>query len=170
MVIIAISPYIEFVIFYALKKIKIFYDRGYMCKRKPKAQIETKKTTVQQFVDLYSGPVYMIHFRYSSIMVQVYVSFMFGMCIPLLFPIALFGLFNIYLVERLSLAYYNSQPPLYDLLLNKQALDWLLFPPFFMFAFGYWGLGNRQIFFNQVDSRVNANEILNPEHPIFDFE
>lgn len=42
-----------------------------------------------------------MHFKYSSIMVQVFVSFMYGMAIPALFPIAFLGIFNMYVVERL---------------------------------------------------------------------
>ena len=55
-----------------------------------------------------------MHFKYSSIMVQIFVSFMYGMNLPLLFPIALFGIFNMLVVEKLCLAYYYKQPPMYD--------------------------------------------------------
>ena len=63
-----------------------------------------------------------MHFKYSSILVQVFVSFMYGMFIPILFPITLFGIFNMYVVERLCLAYYFRQPPLYDAKLNLAAI------------------------------------------------
>jgi len=53
----------------------------------------------------------MMHFKYSSVIMQIVVSFMYGMQIPLLFPIALFGIFNMYMNERLLLAYYYKQPP-----------------------------------------------------------
>lgn len=111
-----------------------------------------------------------MHFKYSSVIVQVYVSFMYGMCIPLLFPIALFGISSMYLVERLSLAYYYKRPPMYDEKLNENALFILKHAPLFMFVFGYWGLGNRQIFFNEASDRVYANTIVNPEHEPFDYD
>ena len=44
---------------------------------------------------------------------------MYGMNIPLLFPIALVGIINMYIVERLTLAYYYQQPPMYDAKLNN---------------------------------------------------
>jgi len=60
-----------------------------------------------------------MHFKYSSILVQVYVSFMYGMFIPVLFLTALFGMFNMYVVEKLSLAYVFRQPPSYDASINN---------------------------------------------------
>ena len=60
----------------------------------------------------------MMHFRYSSIMVQVYVAFMYALFMPIIVPIALLGIFNMYCVERLALAYYYRQPPMFDEKLN----------------------------------------------------
>lgn len=48
----------------------------------------------------------MMENRYNPIIVQVYVSFMYGLFIPILFPIAFFGIINKYLVEKLAVAYY----------------------------------------------------------------
>jgi len=84
-----------------------------------------------------------MHFKYSSILVQVFVSFMYGMFIPLLFVTTLLGIFSMYCVERLTLAYYFRQPPLYDASINTMAISILKAAPILMFFFGYWGLGNR---------------------------
>jgi len=59
-----------------------------------------------------------MHFRYSSIMVQVYVAFMYALFMPIIVPIALLGIFNMYCVERLALAYYYRKPPMFDEKLN----------------------------------------------------
>lgn len=91
----------------------------------------------------------MMHFRYSSIMVQVFVCFMYGLFIPVMFPICALGIFNMYVVERCALAYYYRQPPLFDEKLNKRAIDILQGAPFFMFFMSYWALGNPQVFSNQ---------------------
>jgi hypothetical protein len=58
------------------------------------------------YIDLYSGPEYMMHFRYSAQMVMIYVAFMYGLFMPIIFFIALVGIFNMYVVERLALCYY----------------------------------------------------------------
>ena len=55
-----------------------------------------------------------MHFKYSSILTQVYVSFMYGLFIPILFPIATLGILSMYLVEKYGLIYYYRKPPIYD--------------------------------------------------------
>ena len=55
-----------------------------------------------------------MHYKVSSIIVQVGVSFMYGMFLPILFPIALLGLVNRYIYEKLTIAYYYKEPPKYD--------------------------------------------------------
>ena len=117
MIIMAFYPYAEFIIFWGIKALQRWMDgRG----DKP-----TKTTTISQYINLYAGPEYLMHFKYSSILVQVYVSFMYGLFIPLLIPIALIGIINMYLVERLSLAYYYRVPPMYDHRMNKSAINTL---------------------------------------------
>ena len=157
MLIMAMFPYIEVSIFPCIKWLLQVKDRG--CKKNP---YKTKTVTLQQYVNLYAGPVYMMHFKYSSILTQVFVSFMYGMCIPLLFPIAFLGIFNMYLVERLAMAYYYQRPPMYDQKLNDSVLGVLKWAPMLMFVFGYWTMGNEQIFFNKSPLRSSMNEILDP--------
>lgn len=84
-----------------------------------------------------------MHFKYSSIIMQVSISFMYGMQIPILFPIALFGIFNMYMNERLLLAYYYKQPPMYDMELHLESLARVRMAPILCFLLGYWSIGNR---------------------------
>lgn len=100
----------------------------------------------------------------------VFVSFLHGIALPILFPIALVGVFNNFVVERLLLARYYKQPPLFDNRLNDRGLGALLYAPLFMLANGYWVLGNRQMFFNQHDAKEHSfGEIYDPKHYLFDF-
>ena len=106
MVIMAMFPYVEFVMFGGVKVLLRMLDSGCYFFRKNDSEMRTRKKTQRQYINLYAGPEYLMHFKYSSILVQVFVSFMYGMFIPILFPITLFGIFNMYVVERLCLAYY----------------------------------------------------------------
>mmetsp|Transcript_1031 Transcript_1031/g.1315 ORF Transcript_1031/g.1315 Transcript_1031/m.1315 type:complete len:202 (+) Transcript_1031:1713-2318(+) len=124
----------------------------------------TKKLTIQQYVNLYSGPNHAMHFKYSMIMVVTFVTFMYGLAIPMLFPLAVFTYLNQYICERLTLAYFYQQPPSYDDKLNKAALMILKWPPLFMCFFGYWCLGNLQIFSNVVNPLETANDPINTGH------
>ena len=68
---------------------------------------------------------------------------MYGMMIPMLFPIALLGLCNMYVNERFLLAYYYKKPPRYDMEVHLSALRRIKLAPILMFLLGYWAIGNR---------------------------
>ena len=144
MTVMAFFPYAEFCGFFTIKTLLKIADGGLEIFSQDDTIIpKTKKKTQQQYINLYAGPEYSMHFKYSSIMVQVYVSFMYGMFIPMLFFTTLIGITNMYVVERLCLAYYYRQPPAYDAELNLKAISLLKSAPILMFTFGYWALSNR---------------------------
>jgi len=91
----------------------------------------------------------MIHFKYSTVIMQVYVAFAYGLFIPMLFITTTIGILNMYIVERICMFYYYQSPPSYDDKLSRAVLSLLNKAPIAMFALGYWALGNRQIFFNE---------------------
>lgn len=84
-----------------------------------------------------------MHFKYSAILNITFVTFMYGLAIPLLFPIALICFVIMYMVERLCLTYFYKKPPMFDEKLNESALGMLKWAPVFMMLFGYWTMGNR---------------------------
>lgn len=98
-----------------------------------------------------------MHFKYSMVMVVTFVTFMYGLSMPMLFPLAVFTYVNQYICEKLTLAYFYPNPPSYDDKLNKAALSILKWPPVFMCFFGYWCLGSLQIFSNVVEPLVTAS-------------
>ena len=63
---------------------------------------------------LYSGPAFFVHYRLAGIVNLVWVTFFFGPSMPLLFPIAAFGMSFFYVTERLRMAYSYARPPMYD--------------------------------------------------------
>ena len=67
----------------------------------------------------------------------------------MLFITTTIGILNMYIVERYCMFYYYQSPPSYDEKLSNAALKMINRAPIFMFALGYWALGNRQIFFNE---------------------
>lgn len=158
MFIAAIYPYLEIVIFGGIMLLKIAVDRSCKCCNKTK----TKAKTTQQFVNTYSGPEYLMHFKYSSILTQVFVSFMYGLFIPILFPIAAFGILNMYIVEKGGLLWYYRRPPVYDDALQRYALQYMKYAPIMMFLFGYWAHGNTAIFFNEVAETTHYNDVPDP--------
>jgi hypothetical protein len=101
-------------------------------------------------VEVYSGPVFFIHYKYSAILNIAFVTMMYGMGLPVLFPIAALSFFTLYCMEKLLLHYVYREPPMYDEKLNKNALAILTYAPLLFLAFGYWMLSSKQLLGNDL--------------------
>jgi len=66
-------------------------------------------------------------------------------------------------------AYYYKKPAIFNNDLNDKVYRVLEKAPLIMIVFMYWMLGNRQMFYNEVELRTNFNDILRPNHNWFDF-
>jgi hypothetical protein len=118
MIINSIFSIIEFFISYGQKFVFRLLDRSFTSDT-----YKTKKTSMQVYVDLYSGPEYFIHFKYSGVLNVTFVTMMYGMGIPVLFPIAAWTYFVIYTMERLMTSYYVQMPPTFDDKMTKNAVS-----------------------------------------------
>lgn len=128
-------------------------------------------------MNLYSGAEHAIHFKYATILNTVFVTFTFGLALPMLFPIAAFTFFNIYFLERLCVMYFHPSPPLYDDKLNAQMLSTLKWAPVMLIFFSYWYLGQPQLFanlavardysFDPVITKHTAKPYMSPALPMF---
>lgn len=150
LLIVGLSPVAEATVFHCLRLLKKRKDCGYLFAPPPGTTLTTKATSVQQFVNIYSGPDMLFHFRYANITVTVFMAMIYGFGIPLLFPIALFNLCVQYTMDRILIVNIFQKPPLFDAQLNQTALGILQWAAFFWVGFGYWMLTNRQIFTNTV--------------------
>jgi hypothetical protein len=122
-----------------------FIDQGFTCNKN-----KTKKTTIQLYVELHSGPVFVIHYKYSAILNIVFVTMMYRMGIPVLFPIAALSLFVLYCIEKFMLYFVYREPPMYDDKLNTNALNILTWAPLLFLSFGYWMFSNKQLLGNEL--------------------
>jgi hypothetical protein len=98
----------------------------------------TNAHTLQQFIDAYAGPDVQLHIRYAFVFNTIFVCFTYGLALPILFPITLFTLVNMYVSERFLFAYYYRKPPIFGGAFNDGALKILTYAPWFMIGFGYW--------------------------------
>lgn len=99
-------------------------------------------------MDVYSGPVYYMHYKYSSIMTNTFITFMYGFGMPILFPLACVSFIVLYTVEKWLLFYGYRLPPMYDERLSQDVLNKLQFAPILYLAFGYWMCSNQQLLSN----------------------
>ena len=74
-----------------------------------------------------------------------------------------------YMSERLQFAFVYKKPPIFDNSLNDHAYSILEKAPIFMMLFAYWQLGNRQMFFNEVEVKQNQRDIVRDGHKFFNF-
>lgn len=106
----------------------------------------TSQTNPFDYFDLYAGPRYNLHNTYAKMLLVVYISFTYAIILPMMIPLCCFTLFSIYVIEILMLTYWYRRPPPYDAKLYNRAIELLKFVPIPMFAIGYWGLSNVQMF------------------------
>jgi hypothetical protein len=142
MIVSAIFPFVEFGIAYFKLFVFRVLDRGLTSKDSYK----TKKTNMQTYIDIYSGPEYLIHFKYSGILNVTFVTMMYGIGQPVLFPIAVVSYFILFSIERVLIAYFYQMPPSFDDRMTKNALNILRWAAVFYLVFGYWQLSNQVIF------------------------
>jgi hypothetical protein len=71
-----------------------------------------------------------------------FVTMMYGVGIPILFPVAVVSLITLYMVEKLMIYYSYRQPPNYDASLNANVLKIMSFAPLLFLSFGFWMLSN----------------------------
>ena len=108
----AFMPIITETIPVVVSGLKRCVDRGFCTSRD--SVYSTKQTQIYSYIDLYVGPDYVIHFKYSQILNVTFVTMMYGLGMPILFPIAAVSYFIFYIVERYQVAFTYPMPPALD--------------------------------------------------------
>ena len=124
-----------------IMKLKQWIDRGFSCSQE--SVYRTKQSQIYSYIDLYVGSEHQIHFKYSHILDVTFVTMMYGLGMPILFPIAAVSYLVFWAVERYQVAYTYPLPPALDDKLTENALNMLSLSPFLLLANGYWMLSNR---------------------------
>lgn len=96
----------------------------------------------------------------------VFVTMLYGMGVPSLFPIAVLGLVIFWMLERYCVAYTYQIPPRLDDRLSKNSIDLLLLAPLFYITNGFWMLTNTQIFNGWVNPIQLQNDIMVTGHTV----
>ena len=129
---------------------------------------QTKKSQIYSYLELYSGPEYIVHYKFSGILNITFVTMLYGLCMPMLFPLAFIAYFMIYATERYQLAYTYQQPPQMDDRMAKNAMQLLSYTPLLFLINGYWMLSNRQMFENVVNKVTLTTDSMPSDHKISD--
>ena len=89
---------------------------------------------------------------------------MYGVGMPLLFPVAAFNFMNQYLCERIIVAYTVPLPPALDDRLSNNMIALFLWSPLLMLFNGYWMLSNPEIFDNAWSRRDSTISRMKSQH------
>jgi len=143
----AYYPIIEFVIFGLFRWLARALDQKNFFVNRPDT---TRLKTIQAYVEMYSGPEFLFHWKYAYILNVAAVTFIFGPILPVLFPIALMSFVVLLVVERLMLAYSYKRPPMYDSEVNRTTIHILKVLPFCYLFSAAWAYSNPAIFENEI--------------------
>lgn len=124
----------------------------------------TQQTQIYSYLDLYTGPDYIVHYKYSSLLNIIYVTMMYGLGLPMLFPIAILSFFIFWATERWQIAYCYQLPPAMDDKLTTNAMTLLSYTPILFLLNGFWMLGNRQMFENVVNQIAHSTDPMVTGH------
>ena len=124
----------------------------------------TRSTTLQWY-KFFNGPgEYMIHFKYSDALNVCFVCLLYGLAIPMLFPIAAITLKLQQLGEKIAVAWVARLPPAMDNSLNNNALTMASFAPLFLLMNGFWFMDNKAIFNNVWQHRMKITDNMQSGH------
>ena len=119
-------------------------------------------------MDLYSGPTHIIHYKYSLLLNTCYVTMLYGLGLPILFPIAAFSYFVFWVTERYAMAYTYHMPPQLDDALTQNMLKILSYSPILFLFNGLWMLSNKQIFESTVNPIPSSDALMKTGHTVED--
>jgi hypothetical protein len=157
----AIFPLLEYTGFSNLLKFKRWKDRGFSSDEK-----KSKQVSIQNYADLYSGPEYLIHFRYATLLLFLYIAMIYGTAIPFLWLISMLGYTVYWFNERKLIFNYYRAPPAYDIEITETAFFIISISPFFSLPIAFWQLGNRQIFDNILVGIKTSKDVRLSSHTI----
>lgn len=118
------------IIFWFIRELPRCWDRS--------GSGKTRCTSDQQYINIYAGPDYLVHFRYSMILNIAFISMMYGTALPLLFPVAFISFFVIYYMEVYMLFYVFKKPVSYDASLYKGVLSLMQYASLISLGFSGW--------------------------------
>jgi len=159
MIINSMMPYIGLCTAFAIPALKRWMDRGFS-----NDIYKTKKTSMAMYRNLYSGNEYVIHFKQSGVLNITYMTMMYGVGMPILFPVAAFNFFNQYLCERIVVSFNVPLPPALDDKLTNNMIDLFYWSPLLMLFNGYWMLSNPEIFDNTFSYIPNTITGMKSKH------
>ena len=161
-------PVLEFFMYWGIRLLYRMLDQKTLLP-KYKPGMKTHCKTIQAFDEIYSGPEFTLHYKYSYILVWVFVCFTFGAGLPMLFPLGFLALFLFYSIERLMIAYSYRKPPMFNSKANQRVLETMWWAPMLYCINGAWTFSNQQLFRNKVHMNEGHYVFVDTDHHLYQF-
>ena len=91
-----------------------------------------------QYINLYSGPTFKLDYRYARAMCLIYITMMYGVGLPILFPIAFLSFVITYFMDIIMIFYCYRIPPNYDSSLHLHQVYQMEWAVVIFLTFGFW--------------------------------
>lgn len=129
-----IMPVIYMLVEFALQGGLAILDRR--CTKKSRNM--TTCHTAYEYAELNSGTEHLLFEKYPRLMNMVCLAIMYGMSLPILFPIVFVALIISYIVDKLAVVYYHRKPPLYDDALNRDSVSFMKWSALLYAGLAFW--------------------------------
>lgn len=139
----AIMPMVSLVTGWLIPFLFRWYDRKFTSDN-----YITRQTSMGSYKAIHMGTEYSTHSRFANSLLVVYVTMLYGVGLPILFPIAALNLLNTFICERIGMVYQIRLPPMYDEAMTENFIEMLRWSPILMLVNAYWMLDNKQVFSN----------------------
>ena len=116
MLIKAMEPFVEFMKNFSMFTMARCLDRGFTFDTQ-----RTKQGSIKNYIDLHSGPEFALNNRYSAILLHISVTAFFGGSLPMMYPIGVLSFSVMLIMEKLNLAFFYREPPMYDESITKSS-------------------------------------------------
>lgn len=126
----------------------------------------TKKKSMLDYKKVYKGGNFQIHIKYTIVMNVTFTAMMYGLSMPILFPLAGLTIYNMRICNRVEVAWLYKLPPAMNDSITRQVMALLKFSPLFLIFNGYWIMDNQQIFNNVWSYKMQAYDHMPSAHQI----
>jgi hypothetical protein len=109
----------------------------------------TKSASMLNYKRVYMGGNFQIHTKYTTVMNITFTAMMYGLSMPVLFPLAGLSVYSARVCDRIQVAWLDKLPPAMNDSITRQVMSLLKFAPLFLIFNSYWILDNKQTFDNK---------------------
>lgn len=161
MLIQCVMPYVNLLLAVALALVSRGIDTGFTYD-----PFRTKKASMLNYKRVYAGGEFQIHTKYTTVMNIAFTAMMYGLSMPVLFPLAGLSIYSMRVCNRIQVAWLDRLPPAMNDSITRQVLNVLKFSPLFLIFNGYWLMDNKQTFDNVWMYKKEAMDHMPSGHAI----